>query len=368
MTPLLLGSRRMSATQVDIVVGGLWHAPGLASGLTSAGCSVRLITSVASFRTRDVDVRVVPGARYPLRLVSGFRRSDVAVHVGFGLAARGFLRPNSVVIAWSSFALGSLLAQERPVVVTRGSTHAFRQRETLLKTERESGCPLPVPSRAMVRLERLEYSRATRVTVPTSDIAQDPLWVDDGANLNVAPYGFPGWAAEVKRGGRVPGRLVFAGEIGYRKGVDYMAAALPIPVHGATECILFGDLARGFSIDRLRSWWVTAGSVSQARLRAELSKASALVLLSREEGMARVGQEALACGTPIVVSPQSGLGTWLSRGGGFVVDPADGDAVRAALARIEDEWEYHSATAAETAQSWSWEDHARAVIAGLREC
>jgi len=355
----------MSAPKVDIVVGGIWHAPDLALGLSSAGWSVRVITSARSLDLPGVELRHVPVARYPLRLVSGFRRPDVAVHTAFGLAARSQLRPDAVVVAWSSFALASLVAQHRPVVISRGSTHIATQRRILMQTAQSSGLPLPAPSAAMVALERLEYARATRVTVPTPDIAADPLWSEDAAALNVAPYGFPDWAGRVRRGARARGRVVFGGEIGYRKGVDYLMAALRQRSPGASECRLFGRPVRGFPVGDIPDWWDMPGYVSSEKLHEELGSASALVLLSREEGMARVGQEALACGTPIVVSPQSGLGCWLKDGGGFVVDPHDPEAVRHALARIDADWEHHSEVALRTARSWSWEDHSRAVVEGL---
>ncbi|WP_432524255.1 glycosyltransferase family 4 protein [Kineococcus sp. SYSU DK006] len=350
---------------VDVVAGGLWHAPDLARGLARLGCSVRLVTSAARVAVDGVQVRTVPLVRLPLRLVSGFRRPDVLVHAAFGAAAATQLRPGSLVVAWSSFAAASLTAPGHRVVVCRGSTHVARQREVLLAAGARVGARLPVPGPAMVALERHEYARAAAVTVPTDEIAADPLWAQDGARLAVAPYGFPD-PPDLPSAGRprAHGRVVFAGEIGYRKGVDRLAAALPRPVPGvAEECVLFGHPVRDFPVSALPHWWRLAGYTD--RLGEEIASASALVLLSREEGMARVGQEALAAGTPLVVSPESGLGGWLRDGGGFVVDPDDPGAVEDALRRIAADPAHHSAAARRTAASWTWTDHARAVLAGF---
>ena len=235
----------------------------------------------------------------------------------------------------------------------------------LRQTAADSGLPLPAPSAAMVALERYEYGRATRVTVPTPEIAADPAWRQDGASVNISAYGFPEWTGTVQRGERVNGRVVFGGEIGYRKGIDRLMAALPDPARGARECVLFGRPVRGFPVADIPSWWQLPGYVGSTQMREELARASVLVLLSREEGMARVGQEALACGTPIVVSPESGLASWLADGGGFSVDPTDPQAVRDAFERLDDDWEHHSRVALQTARSWSWQDHASTVLEGL---
>ena len=80
--------------------------------------------------------------------------------------------------------------------------------------------------------------------------------------------------------------------------------------------------------------------------------------------MARVGLEALSCGTPIIVSAETGLGAWLSDGGGAVVDPKDSEAVSRSVNEVLHNWKDHSARALEVSQSWSWADHAIKVMEG----
>jgi glycosyltransferase involved in cell wall biosynthesis len=116
----------------------------------------------------------------------------------------------------------------------------------------------------------------------------------------------------------------------------------------------------------LPSWWDAHGQVRHAEVMVAVAEASALVLLSRQEGMARVGQEAMAVGTPIVVSPATGLGAWLTDGGGIVVeDPDDPDAVRAAIGEVMRDWQHHADRAREVARSWTWRDHAQGLLTCL---
>ena len=80
--------------------------------------------------------------------------------------------------------------------------------------------------------------------------------------------------------------------------------------------------------------------------------------------MARVGQEAMAMGVPVIATPESGLGDWLERGGGGVLPyerwPSLLDLL---LTRIQAEWQDFSSSALRIASSWTWRDHAELLLA-----
>jgi glycosyltransferase involved in cell wall biosynthesis len=111
---------------------------------------------------------------------------------------------------------------------------------------------------------------------------------------------------------------------------------------------------------------VLHGYVSHADVARELGRSRVLVLLSRSEAMARIGLEAMAQGTPIVVSAQTSLDVWLSDGGGAVVrDPTDADEVGETVGEVLRDWDAHSRRALEVARSWTWRNHAELLLHAL---
>jgi len=76
-----------------------------------------------------------------------------------------------------------------------------------------------------------------------------------------------------------------------------------------------------------------AGYVDDAALREYLWAADAMVMVSLYEGFGLPVLEAMACGTPVVVS-QAGSLPEVTGGAGLVVDPMDVDAISAALDKI----------------------------------
>ena len=348
-----------SGPAVDIIVGGLWHAPQLAQGLLELGYSVRVITA-QGVRIPGVEVVQLRWARLPMRATRGFRFGDAFVFRWFGSAARRWLRAEAKVIAWSSFGLSA--ARERPVIIVRGSMHARRQQDILRRTAAMAKIAVPTPNDRQVALERREYRAAACVVVPTEAIAADPLWAEDGACMAVVPWGFP-TARPARPGEHAIRTAVFAGEVGLQKGIDRLAAALPAPCWGLEAVHLFGNPSAGFPVERLPEWWTLHGWVPPEVVGDAMRRAGVLILLSRSEAMARSGMEAMASGTPIVVTPETGLDVWVRDGGGAVVNGDDPASVRQGIASVVDRWADHSARALEIARSWSWADHARAVIA-----
>src|SRR2546421_292497 len=86
----------------------------------------------------------------------------------------------------------------------------------------------------------------------------------------------------------------------------------------------------------------------------------------REDGMARAGQEAMACGLPVVATPESGLGLWINRGAGVLLgsNPQPG-AILQACNVVRDHIEELSQAAVEVASSWSWRDHAEQLLRAM---
>ncbi|MBV8968764.1 MAG: glycosyltransferase family 4 protein [Verrucomicrobia bacterium] len=126
----------------------------------------------------------------------------------------------------------------------------------------------------------------------------------------VVPYGadpavfFPGPGPETKY------RILFAGQISLRKNLRTLLRALRLLDRPDWELICCGavsdearpDLAEGAG----RTPVNFRGPISQTQLSEQMRQASVLVLPSLEEGFGLVVAQALACGTPCIVSESVG--------------------------------------------------------------
>jgi glycosyltransferase involved in cell wall biosynthesis len=125
--------------------------------------------------------------------------------------------------------------------------------------------------------------------------------------------------------------FVFAGASIHRKGFDVLVEAfarVAVTEPGARLRVVGprGELAH--RLERLPASTASAsGPLDQRRLSAELQRADCLVLPSRNDSFGMVVAEALACGTPVLVSDMVGAKSLIDSGGGWVVPAGDVDAL-----------------------------------------
>ena len=134
-----------------------------------------------------------------------------------------------------------------------------------------------------------------------------------------------------------PLRLLFAGEIGHRKGADVLFLALSTLKDVDWKLDLIGDVTPAIAAswsNFLNDPRVTVhGTVRIRRLAALMSEAEVFAFPSLAEGSARVVAMAMAAGCYIVTTPNSGS---VVRDGihGRVVPPGDSAALAATLTEI----------------------------------
>lgn len=140
-------------------------------------------------------------------------------------------------------------------------------------------------------------------------------------------------------------RVVFAGEVCRRKGVDVLLAAWPLVLQERPEArlVLLGPASdvplAGRIGERLGvQWW---GEQSAAVVAAELRQARVAVLPSRDEALPMFLLEAMAAGCAVVATPVGGIPELFDgRGGsgepGELVPVGDANALAAALVRSLD--------------------------------
>jgi glycosyltransferase involved in cell wall biosynthesis len=102
-------------------------------------------------------------------------------------------------------------------------------------------------------------------------------------------------------------RVLFVGRVGPRKGVHYLLQAWQELKFTQAELLLVGinDFPEGW-LDQYSQQIRYISSVPHASLNQYYSSANVLVLPSLVEGLALVQLEALACGIPLITTPNAG--------------------------------------------------------------
>jgi glycosyltransferase involved in cell wall biosynthesis len=112
--------------------------------------------------------------------------------------------------------------------------------------------------------------------------------------------------------------VVFAGEIGLRKGADVLSRAwrLVAARRGEARCLMVGPVAN-FSPPRADRLEVRS-AVTPVEMRAILRRARVVALPSRADGMPMVLTEAMSVGRPFVSTPVGGIPELAAAGGMLV--------------------------------------------------
>jgi alpha-maltose-1-phosphate synthase len=182
-----------------------------------------------------------------------------------------------------------------------------------------------------------ELALADRVAVPSEHIAE--TLVRHGTpreRIRVIPY-----AADCRRFRPLPGKrhgsdctFLFAGGISQRKGIKYLLEAWRLIRRPGWRLQLLGPLPGDTTPLRPYLDMVEPlGRVPHDQMPARMSQADVFVFPSLFEGSAVVTYEALACGLPSVVTPDSGS---VVQDGieGFLVGPRDIAALAAGMERL----------------------------------
>ncbi len=190
------------------------------------------------------------------------------------------------------------------------------------------------------KLERKEQEiqLADHIFVPSSFVQNSLL--EAGAKpekISVIPFGAPIDYFHPQPKPDKPFRTLFVGRVGPRKGVHYLLQAwqeLSLP---EAELLLVGinEFPKGW-LNQYTKGIRHISSVPHASLNRYYSSANVLVLPSLVEGLALVQLEAMACGIPLITTPNAGGSDIVTDGvEGFVIPVRDVEALKEKL-----EWCY----------------------------
>lgn len=155
-----------------------------------------------------------------------------------------------------------------------------------------------------------------------------------GGKIAVVPYGVPEeWLSLEPT--TVEGRLLFVGNVGLLKGVHYLASASRELQRRRVrhEVRIVGAYRSNARSSELFAGTSLIGPVPRSRVRDEFRAADIFVFPTLAEGCALVHLESLACGVPVITTPNCGS---IVRDGvdGYIVPIRDPIALADAIQRL----------------------------------
>jgi glycosyltransferase involved in cell wall biosynthesis len=185
------------------------------------------------------------------------------------------------------------------------------------------------------RLVRAIFKRAGAVTVLSEEV-RAAARVLGAQRLSILPN--PVRLQSPAEGVAERKQILFAGEIGYRKGVDVLLKAWPAvrDAHPDVSLLLIGPVTERAVVGALPAGVTFGGALPNTAVIEALAVSAVAVLPSRAEAMPVFVLEAMAAGVPVVATPVGAVETTLG-GAGVVVPVNDVAALAAAIVALLDD-------------------------------
>ncbi len=246
---------------------------------------------------------------------------------------------SKIFIGWSGMCLYSIRAAKKKgmfTIVERGSSHIVIQNKILKEEYKRYGIRFSI-NHLLIQREIKEYEEADYIAVPsffvrdsfiTQGIPMEKLFLNSyGAN----EY-FRASVNKKETGDKF--RIVYLGTLSVRKGLIYFFEALKlldIP-EKSFEVLFVGkvdpEIEKILNSHRVRNWKVM-GHVDHYKLPEILGTCDVGVQPSVEEGLSMVIPQMMACGVPVIVTPNTGGENIIEDGrNGFIVPVRNSDAIR----------------------------------------
>ncbi len=216
--------------------------------------------------------------------------------------------------------------------------------------------------------DRQKWALCDQVLVPSEYCWHSSIALGcDPAKLSLVPYGIPEHWFELQPKPHC-GRVLFVGQVGLRKGNHVLAEACRLlKARGvAFECRVAGPPQVDVT-HPLFEGPTYLGQVPRSQVQEEFRCADLFVLPSLAEGMALVHLEAMACGVPVITTPNCGS---VVRDGvdGFIVPIRDASALADRIQQIlQDRLLRHqmSVAARQRAREFSWARYGERLLSAL---
>lgn len=167
-------------------------------------------------------------------------------------------------------------------------------------------------------------------------------------------------------------QLVVVGRLVWQKGLEYLldAVKLVVALKPDVRLLIVGDgPLRGEVEESIEAMGLSknvtlTGVLPHSEITKLLNESRVFVLSSVSEGLPRALLEAMACGTPVVVT-DVGDCALAAKDAGVVVAPRDSEALANAVLRILDDaslWRSASRRGRKKAEQYTWEARSKTVL------
>ena len=223
-------------------------------------------------------------------------------------------------------------------------------------------------SAAKLDRKREEMSMADLVVCPSQFVADS---IPKGKRIVVSPFGSPETVQPTRQPdskGRL--RVLFAGTLSQRKGLADLFAAIRLVDRQDIEWVLLGTALMPLDFYRKRCpEFVYERPRRHCEALALMSRCHFLVLPSIVEGRALVLQEAMACGLPIIATPNTGGSDLVVPGKtGCLVPIRSPESIAEAILRLADDrhlLEYMSEQARRKAAEYTWSQYTNRIVQAI---
>ena len=221
---------------------------------------------------------------------------------------------------------------------------------------------------AGIALDRQKWAMSDQVLVPSMYCRQSSIELGcDAAKLALVPYGIQESWFELRPEPK-PGRILFVGQVGLRKGNHVLAEACRILMSRdlTFECRVAGppivDLAHP-----LFEGPVYLGQVPRSQVQEEFRCADIFVLPTLADSFGLVHLEAMACGVPVITTPHCGS---VVRDGvdGFIVPIRDSQSLADRMQQLLEDRSLRQrmgASARERARDFTWARYGQRLMVAL---
>lgn len=222
---------------------------------------------------------------------------------------------------------------------------------------------LPTLKDPASRLERKdeELQLADYVFVPSEHVRDTLAGVVPHEKIRMISYGAPEVKPRLHFSGdsSVPLKVLFVGNLGQQKGIGYLFEAMDLLGAMAELTMVGRRLGANARVDEACRRWKWHETLPHSQVLEIMRQADVLVLPSLSEGCALVVLEALACGLPVIITPNTGSLEFVRDGQeGFVVPICQAETIACRLELLHRNREMlaeMSRRAQATAAQRSWE-------------
>lgn len=298
----------MKIMKINIASPGRFHVMDLARELDKQGFDVRFYSFVPDKRAIKFGLRKKCNVSlflfmWPFLILQRLFPSCKIITIKIQDWLTGLLmRRCDVLIAMSGnyvYTLRKAKSKGAIVILERGSKHILEQKRILESIPSLKG-KKPVPD-INVKRELEGYDIADYISIASQHVLRS--FVERGypiEKLFVNPYGVDLYDFQPEKVLKEYD-VVMIGGWNYRKGVDLLIEACKELGLSLLHVGGIGDMSFP-KVDK----FMHINPVDQKRLRLFYNKGKVFVLPSREEGMAMVQMQAIACGLPVVCSMHTG--------------------------------------------------------------